>query len=139
MTPARLESVPAMRRFVRSATRQWGLCETADEALALVVSELVSNAVLHSGSTDVEVTVGLTGTTLIVRVRDHGHWPVQSATRRPREEDGACFGRGLRLVAAYADRTWTTCTEAGTTAAAELDLPAPAPQVSALVGTGPRT
>ncbi|MGW0549992.1 ATP-binding protein [Streptomyces altiplanensis] len=137
--PARPESVPAMRRFVRSATRQWALPKTTDEALVLVVSELVTNAVLHSGSTDVEVTVESTGTTLIVRVHDHGHWTAQPAARRPREEGEACSGRGLHLVAACADRTWTTCTGAGTTVAAELNLPAPATPVSPLVKTDPRT
>ncbi|WP_367323131.1 SpoIIE family protein phosphatase [Streptomyces sp. HUAS ZL42] len=100
------------RALVRSAVREWvGLGLPGSEHLSdrltdeatLVVSELVTNAVVHAG-TDVELVCRLEpaqeACALVVEVSDH------HASRAPRDGDGEPsheaqeYGRGLRLVAA---------------------------------------
>ncbi|MET7679866.1 ATP-binding SpoIIE family protein phosphatase [Streptomyces sp. NPDC005423] len=103
------------RALVRAALREWselGLPGTelltdrqSDDAL-VVVSELVTNAVVHAG-TDVELACTLAEETgaLLVEVCDH------HPSRSPREpgvepaHGTTEFGRGLRLVSTLAD-TW---------------------------------
>ncbi len=60
----------AARDFVARACSQWHLRELAEPA-RLVVSELVSNAVVHSG-TGIEVELSLDGGALHMRVHDDG-------------------------------------------------------------------
>ncbi|MFD7457702.1 MULTISPECIES: SpoIIE family protein phosphatase [unclassified Streptomyces] len=99
----------AARRLLRTALREWadlGLpgAERTGEDAAVVVSELVTNAVVHAG-TDVELSCRLEPETgaLVVEVSD------RNPARAPR--DGAAepahgtpeYGRGLRLVAALCE------------------------------------
>lgn len=70
---------------------------TADAAI--VLSELVTNAVL-AGSTTVAVTLSFTDDMLSVQVTDDGPgWPLS----RPSRPDDL-HGRGLKIVAAIADQ-----------------------------------
>ena len=79
----------------RLGSRAVGL--TADAAI--VLSELVTNAVL-AGSTTVAVTLSITDDTLSVQVTDDGPgWPLRRPAS-PHDLDG----RGLMIVAAIADR-----------------------------------
>ncbi|MFI8826760.1 ATP-binding protein [Streptomyces sp. NPDC053431] len=96
---ATVEAVPLLRRFVRETARRW-IGDGADEALGVIATELVANAVRHSGSPDVAVLLTATGGTLSLQVQDSGTWR-NRRTRRP-GDDAACCGRGLRLVRAYA-------------------------------------
>ncbi|MEV4429685.1 ATP-binding protein [Streptomyces sp. R-07] len=99
--PATTEAVPLLRRFARDTARHWSLDGHADEALAVIVTELVTNVVRHSGSLDVAVLLTTTRRTLAVQVQDTGRW----RPRRPRlpgDDMDACSGRGLGLVRAYA-------------------------------------
>ncbi|MGW6558529.1 ATP-binding protein [Streptomyces hydrogenans] len=90
-------SVPELRRFARSTVARWGLLED-DSDLALVVTELVGNAVRHSNGSEVRLLLSATHSTLIVEVRDNGRWQDRAA---PKPADGlACGGRGLQLVEA---------------------------------------
>ncbi|MFJ9575394.1 ATP-binding protein [Streptomyces sp. NPDC101191] len=117
-------SVPALRRFARAQALRWALPRTVDGALELVVSELVGNAVRHSGSADVVLLLSLSddATVLTVDVRDNGRWR-RPRTRRPRYEDGlACGGRGLQLVEAYATRCRVRFPGGGTHVSVELAL-----------------
>jgi anti-sigma regulatory factor (Ser/Thr protein kinase) len=126
------ESVPAMRHFAREQARRWELPDEVDEALAMVVSELVTNVLLHSGSPDVALLLDLDGATLTVQVKDTGHWRSRTSPRRAPEDDDACCGRGLLLVEAYATRWVATIAPAGTRVLAELALPEiPAPRAVA--------
>ncbi|MER5639064.1 ATP-binding protein [Kitasatospora sp. NPDC002227] len=118
-TAATLASVPALRRFARAATARWSLTPAVGEALALVVSELAGNAVRHSGSADVTLRLSATATTLIVEVRDHGHW--RHPSRLPSHEP-ACGGRGLQLVEAYSARCTIHPAPDGTRVTVELPL-----------------
>lgn len=97
-------SASAARRFVRAALTGADhgppSAELLDDAL-LIVSELVTNAVLHAG-TDVVVAVSCLRDSWHIEVRD------SSTDHRllPRPESTtATGGRGLALVDAYA-RSW---------------------------------
>ncbi|MEW1832960.1 SpoIIE family protein phosphatase [Streptomyces sp. NPDC088196] len=129
------------RGLVRAALREWaelGLPGTekltdrlADDAM-VVVSELVTNAVVHAG-TDVELVCRLEETdSIVVEVADH------HPSRAPRDNNAEPayetpeFGRGLRLVSTLAEawgvtyRTgvktvWARLPAEGTAAAEELE------------------
>ncbi|MFI8961959.1 ATP-binding protein [Streptomyces sp. NPDC053493] len=118
--PATVEVVPLLRRFVRDTARRWELGDRADEALALVTTELVANAVRHSGSPDVAVLLTARGPVVSLQVRDTGRW----RPRRPRfagdHDSAACGGRGLLLVRSYAPDCVIDRTAHGTRVAVTL-------------------
>ncbi|MEV6961494.1 SpoIIE family protein phosphatase [Streptomyces sp. NPDC051207] len=111
------------RALVRGALADWTdrgltgdvkLTDRLTEDAGLVVSELVTNAVVHAG-TDVELALRLeedTGT-LLLEVTDH------HPSRAPRDghaeppDEPPEYGRGLRLVAALAE-SWGITYRAGT-------------------------
>jgi anti-sigma regulatory factor (Ser/Thr protein kinase) len=92
-------SARACRRFLLARLEEWGIDAVADEAV-LLLSELVTNAVLHAG-TEIEVEVRLSGKVLHVEVRDGS--PTLPTTRRYSALSGT--GRGLAMVATAA-RSW---------------------------------
>jgi anti-sigma regulatory factor (Ser/Thr protein kinase) len=96
-----LEPVPqsarAARRYVRSALTGLGATEAATTAAELLISEVVTNAVLHARSA-IDVSVATVGDQVEVAVLDGSPAPllprsfgVQGTT-----------GRGLRLLASLA-------------------------------------
>lgn len=101
----------------------WGIPYGTDlsDAAALIVAELAANAVTHGRvpGRDFELRLMLTDDTLRIEVSD------ARAEKRPREvtPDGES-GRGLLLVAAFADR-WTVLDRVpvGKTVRAEIALP----------------
>ncbi len=87
-------SAPALARaFLREATCVAHAGEVLDDAV-LLVSEVVTNAVLHGGS-PIVVTVECDGRALQVRVRDGS--PVLPTPRETGSTDDE-NGRGLRLI-----------------------------------------
>jgi anti-sigma regulatory factor (Ser/Thr protein kinase) len=91
---------PDAARLARAWLRQRLLDWSSDGAQTaeLLVSELVTNAVLHSEDA-VEVTAELRGATVLVEVVDHNpSSPVLKAYARD-----AATGRGLHLVEAFSD------------------------------------
>jgi serine phosphatase RsbU (regulator of sigma subunit)/anti-sigma regulatory factor (Ser/Thr protein kinase) len=87
------------RRFLREQLRDWAVEEETVEVAELCVSELVTNAVIHTG-TSAEVTLHLDADFLTVLVRDGGG---SGSVRRPTDSDAlAVSGRGLSLVDAVA-------------------------------------
>ncbi|MES5821186.1 SpoIIE family protein phosphatase [Streptomyces sp. RG80] len=103
----------AARALLRAALAEWaelglpgteGLTDRLADDAVVIVSELVTNAVVHAG-TDIELDCRLEHATgaLVIEVGD------QHPSRAPR--DGACeppyetpeYGRGLRLVATLAE------------------------------------
>ncbi|MDI3388620.1 SpoIIE family protein phosphatase [Streptomyces sp. B-S-A8] len=121
----------AARRFVRSALADWaepgaradpeengehasahGVTERLADDAAVLVSELVTNAVVHAG-TDVEVLCRLEyaqendegeGAALLVEVTDHHPArPVHGASTDDHAGDGPEYGRGLHLVASLSE------------------------------------
>jgi anti-sigma regulatory factor (Ser/Thr protein kinase) len=95
--PAELSTPAAARRFVVRSLRAAGV--TVDDGLPVVVSELVTNSVLHASSTtQVRVHVG----EQVVRVEVHDTDPTLPVLRRPAPD--TVTGRGLVLVDALSDR-----------------------------------
>ncbi|WP_030246752.1 SpoIIE family protein phosphatase [Streptomyces sp. NRRL S-350] len=102
-------SAAAARGFVRDALLGWGLPEVVDDAVVLV-SELVTNAVVHAG-TAAEVCCLREEETVRIEVTDHhperglptlGDGPV-TASDRYADPDGE-GGRGLLMCSALAER-----------------------------------
>lgn len=105
--PGDARSAAAARRFVRDALAGWSLSELA-EAAVLLVSELVTNSVLHARSS-VDLVLQATGDTFRVEVHDGSpqdarrqHFSVESGT-----------GRGLAMVEALAADWGVTTTAEG--------------------------
>lgn len=90
-------SAAVARRRVREALALVDASADASETGQLLVTELVTNAVLHA-RTDVELLVEVTGGTLRVEVSDRS--PRLPQMRRHART--AASGRGLRLVAELA-------------------------------------
>lgn len=67
-------AVPLARSFIRHQTMHWDLGASVTDDACLVVTELVTNAVQHSGSDDVTVSLVQGCTFLWVHVADHGCW-----------------------------------------------------------------
>ncbi|SDO04220.1 Histidine kinase-like ATPase domain-containing protein [Streptomyces sp. cf386] len=116
------ESVPELRRFARGTARQWAVPEEVSHTLALVVSELVTNSVLHSGSTDITTRIVFDGVALTVEVTDSGRWLGRDADRRMAEDEDAAFGRGLDLVRACTSWCTIHLSPAGTSVVARLPV-----------------
>ncbi|MFF8840204.1 ATP-binding protein [Streptomyces sp. NPDC015130] len=121
LTVATAASVPALRRFARGVAACWGLPAGIDDALRLVVSELVGNAVRHSGGPEVALLLSADLSTLAVEVRDNGRWRPRAGRPRP-EGELACGGRGLDIVEACALRCTVHARNGGTRVVAELSL-----------------
>lgn len=106
-------SVPAARRFVDDALTDWGL-ETLIDDVGLCVTELSTNATLHSGTRFFEIELEEISDAVRVAVVDTGRAPSASLesplmlTDRPDTMDpdqAATTGRGLGIVSALAT-TW---------------------------------
>ncbi|WP_432066195.1 ATP-binding protein [Streptomyces sp. C10-9-1] len=119
---ARDSSVRRMRSFVSHAVRRLDLPEDVRDTARLVVSELVTNAVLHSGSHSVTVLVGMGPGRLLITVRDHGRWRDRGGTRHSAGDADASCGRGLDLVRALTERCTVVSGPDGTVVAAEVRL-----------------
>jgi anti-sigma regulatory factor (Ser/Thr protein kinase) len=93
-------SVPQARRAVGAVLDDWGLVELRDSAL-LLVSEVVTNAVLHA-RTDITLEMARDGNGVRISVSDGS--PVPPALRRHSET--STTGRGLHLLDLIAD-SWS--------------------------------
>ncbi len=103
-------SVPAARTFVRDALTAWQLPEIAEDA-SLCVSELASNAALHSASAYFQIVLDAIPGAVRICVDDQGAVPAAAVVvpAPEREEDSipsleelASTGRGLMIVSAIA-------------------------------------
>lgn len=112
---------PALAR--RAVEAMW-LGDAARDAAMLLVSELVSNAVRHSGAgaaDSISVHLEVSGGALRMSVTDPGPGFAPDAGRR---EPGIGGGFGLFLVDRLAD-AWGVETDVGTTVWLELGLAHP--------------
>ena len=112
--PPHPSSIGAARRFVRTALLEAGRRELLHDA-ELVVSEVVTNAVVHAGTrVDIEVVVG----PVLVRVEVEDGSPNQPRARR--YATTASTGRGLGLLNEVAADWGVRATERGKTVWFEL-------------------
>jgi len=98
---AEVESARSARHFVESTLAAWDSSEPID-VVKLLVSELVTNAVLHAHS-DAEVVVQLRPRSIRVEVLDRS--PDLPVVRQVQPD--ATSGRGMALVSAFAS-AWGT-------------------------------
>jgi anti-sigma regulatory factor (Ser/Thr protein kinase) len=95
--PASPRSVPVARRHARRTAREAGLPEDTSDVLHLLVSELVTNAVVHA-RTDVRLHIVVTPDEVRVEVGDQAGLHPRLRTH----SSSATTGRGLRLLSALA-------------------------------------
>ncbi|MFD4976619.1 ATP-binding protein [Streptomyces sp. NPDC058424] len=112
--------VQMARRVTAARLRYCGLTELIDDA-ALIVSELVTNAIVHSGGTQITFTMAIRDSSLCISVHDEmpGGPTVHNASSEAER------GRGLFLVECIANAhggTWGT-SDAGATTWCRLTLP----------------
>ncbi|MDT0267957.1 ATP-binding protein [Streptomyces sp. DSM 44915] len=120
--PRHQANVKAARSLARQVAREWGLDQLAHD-LTLVVSELVTNAIVHGKTAqgrEVLLTFDLTPFHLRVEVRDSGDGC-------PRRQGGGVngdseTGRGLDVVEAITSRWGVAERVIGKTVWAELAL-----------------
>ncbi|MFI8945896.1 ATP-binding protein [Streptomyces sp. NPDC053750] len=90
------------RRLTRARLNGWSVCEDTCDTAALVVSELVTNAIVHTASTHIVCELHDGDDLVRIAVRDEGCAPGQphpAADQQPEDE----HGRGLLLVDALCD------------------------------------
>ncbi|WP_441247780.1 SpoIIE family protein phosphatase [Kitasatospora sp. McL0602] len=110
-------SLPGLaRRFTRSTLKAWGLPGLSDLA-ELMVSELVTNALLHAGAP--RRLRLFRDRTLTVEVADSGAQAPRLRSSAEQDEGG----RGMHLVSELAHRWGTRPTRDGKVVWAELELP----------------
>ncbi|MFI6872740.1 SpoIIE family protein phosphatase [Streptomyces sp. NPDC050400] len=139
----------AARRFVRAAFAEWTelelpvaatLCDRLTDDAVVVLSELVTNAVVHAG-TSVELLCRMeeaapdgTPAGLVVEVTDHHPARAVRNDRAQRTPETPEYGRGLQLVASLAD-SWGITYRPGTkTVWARLPADAPGPPAADAAG-----
>lgn len=88
--------VGVMRRKAAAKLRHSG-CQALIDEVMLIVSELLTNALLHSGTTEIRLIIAVKGEALHIAVRDG-----VPGEARPRAagDDKSESGRGLLLVEA---------------------------------------
>jgi CheY-like chemotaxis protein/anti-sigma regulatory factor (Ser/Thr protein kinase) len=105
------------RALVREAVRDWNLAAIFDDA-ALVVTELVTNAVIHGGST-FRLQLSRTTSAFRIEVVDEG-----DGTPEPQPQDTeAEGGRGIMLVDAMASSWGVESVPSGKLVWAEIAIP----------------
>ncbi|MEU2227594.1 SpoIIE family protein phosphatase [Streptomyces sp. NPDC018347] len=118
-----LQGVRTARAFVTEQLRAWDLATLAD-TLQLLVSELVTNALVHAGS-DVDVRLRAFGDRVRLEVRDSESDPPMPSPLALAEEDNAEaeHGRGLLIVEALAGGWNTSPNGRGKTVSLEMTVP----------------
>ncbi|WP_190233134.1 ATP-binding protein [Streptomyces avicenniae] len=99
--PAADASAAEARRHVRRQLPQWGACADTCDTAQLVISELVTNVLRHTGSTAVRCELRPIGG--LVRIAVAGEGPGPRHTPRAADMDDES-GRGLLLVCTLATR-----------------------------------
>ena len=112
-------SAATARQFVEDTLGAWG-CDDFLDAARLLVSELVTNAVLHA-RTDFELVLRVLRSGVRVEVRDGS----AAAPVVRHYEDEAMTGRGLALVEQMATRWGVQPNGKGKTVWFEIGAPAP--------------
>jgi anti-sigma regulatory factor (Ser/Thr protein kinase) len=99
-------SVGRGRQFLREFLAEAPISSDALDSAQLCLSELATNALMHSEGGTFELRVTLDGSLLTVAVRDRGQGESQSVGGISTVEDDSLLisGRGLQLVEALADR-----------------------------------
>ncbi|WP_320783637.1 ATP-binding protein [Streptomyces sp. CRN 30] len=101
--PATPASVGPARRAVRALLDAWGVDDDTGDGAVLVISELVTNVLTHTGSVRIVCRLHRAGGRLHIEVEDQNGGGPRPARRQPGDDDQN--GRGLVLVGALS-RNW---------------------------------
>ncbi|MEI5009291.1 ATP-binding protein [Streptomyces sp. NPDC087659] len=93
--PGRADSVARARHLIQERMMRWGVDRSHFDTVALVASELFTNAVVHTASQRVLCELHDVPGQLRIAVQDEGCPPGEPRLRRDSTEEG---GRGLLLV-----------------------------------------
>ncbi len=120
---ATLPRLPHAARLARSAVgltcTAWGLADDVRDRVVLAVSELVGNAVSHTGGRSVLLRLTMTPRRVRIEVGDAAPGPLEVREA----EDEAEGGRGLWIVSELAVRWGVTQAEPGKRVWVEFALP----------------
>jgi anti-sigma regulatory factor (Ser/Thr protein kinase) len=120
-------SAGVARRFLRAQLDEWEVGGDVPDTAELCLSELVTNAVIHAGTSSV-LALSLEAGLLTVSVRDRGPVSAEPAVRLVEDDDPLrVFGRGLQLVDALADRWGSDQDPDGTTSWFALEVAGSSP------------
>ncbi|RKS77872.1 serine phosphatase RsbU (regulator of sigma subunit) [Motilibacter peucedani] len=112
-----MRSVGEARDYLRTTLDAWEIPQDVEDSAELIVSELVTNALLHTGAPAVLVLRYDTGGELLaLGVED-------TSTRHPQPRelsDDSLTGRGMFIVEALAERWWVAPAGDGKTVWADL-------------------
>jgi hypothetical protein len=89
------------RRLTRARLNGWSVCEDTCDTAALVVSELVTNAIVHTASEHIVCELNDGAERVRIAVRDEGCAPGEPHPMAARPDDE--HGRGLLLVDALCE------------------------------------
>jgi anti-sigma regulatory factor (Ser/Thr protein kinase) len=113
--PAHKTSVGKARHRVDQRLAEWGVPDSLRDDAALIISELFTNALIHTESTEIVCRVLAAPRSLYLSITDQGHGPIGPRVR-PADPDEDCDdaenGRGLLLVSALA-AAWGVATDPG--------------------------
>jgi len=128
-------SAATARRLTRDRLTGWSIADDTCDTAALVVSELVTNAIVHTASRQIVCELHDADELVRIAVRDEGCAPGEPhpSPQRPEEE----HGRGLLLVAAMCTAWGAQETGPGLLVWAELPRAADAAGTERSHGTGP--
>ncbi|MBS2963178.1 ATP-binding protein [Actinocrinis puniceicyclus] len=106
--PAHGASVSTARSRVAEQLHSWGVDESVYEDAVLIISELFTNALVHTDSSEITCRLQTTAHTVCLAITDQGCGPSGPRVREPDVESG----RGLILVSALTE-LWGVNTEQG--------------------------
>ncbi len=119
--PAQAGSVRTLRSQASLLFNTWTLSEDEKDSAELVISELLTNSVLH-GHREMTLAIGLTGSFLEITVTDHGE---RKSSFPPSNFDE--HGRGLAIVAAVSRDVQTEERDTGWSTKARIELESEVP------------
>lgn len=112
-------SVGLLRRRSSALFAGWAMSADGQSSAALVISELLTNAVMH-GLDEMTLTIALMASELEITVTDHGKGPSPKNFSTPSDPDE--HGRGLAIVAGLTRSLSIDQTVTGWCARARMDV-----------------
>ncbi|MGW7276216.1 ATP-binding protein [Streptomyces sp. NPDC054864] len=112
------------RRFALEACAGWCITGDPRESLRVIVSELVTNAASHSGSSYLALILRISTNSIQIEVVDAGQWQTKP------QDESAESGRGLQIVDALSERVVFLPMAVGTRVRADLPIASPDQQMS---------
>ena len=121
IVPSNQEHLADVDLFIESILRGYGIDESTIADIAISVSELVNNAILHGNKLSLDkavtVAIGRKDRAVEISVRDQGNGFNPDSIADPIDENNLLkeVGRGIFIVRQLMDAVNITATSAGTT------------------------